>query len=211
MLKLTTEDRKVIGLLLSPSWLSAVIAITLALVISIGAIVAFEIHNDSLTQQLLTWQQTSKPQEKLTTPDQIVASEKPTIQTSWPLLVLWSMTGLLVYSIAAGIIHSFAKAEEVRESLNYMNSEPKALLATTAEHLILRVLGSILLVGSAIAFWKLIVPYSITASHAAAADLFSLDGVLFTLISFSLILVSAHALTICLRLALGTVRVFPDA
>ncbi|MEK7594499.1 MAG: hypothetical protein AAB436_02590 [Patescibacteria group bacterium] len=210
MIKVSAEDRKVIELLLTPSWLSGMIAIVLALVISGGAIIAFEIHNDSLTQQLLSWQQ-DKPEKPLTTPDQIVVAEKPTLQSSWPLLVLWSLMGLVVYAIAAWIIHSIAKAAEVRESLKYVNAKPDALLTTTAEHLVLRILGSVVLVSFVVVFWKVIIPYSITAAHAAAADLLSLEGVLYGLLSFSLVVVSAHALTIALRLALGTVRVFHDA
>ncbi|MEK7059565.1 MAG: hypothetical protein AAB971_02305 [Patescibacteria group bacterium] len=207
MPSLTKEDRQLLGLLLSASWLSGLVAIVVALLISVGSIVIFEVHNDSLTQQLLSWQQ-SQPQPALTTPDQLVASEKPTLQTSWPLLVVWSLTGLLVYAIAAAILHSLARVEEVRESLDYVNARPKALLASTAEHLLLRVLGAVILVGFVVAFWKLIVPYGITAAHASAADILSLEGVLYALLSFSMVVVSIQAMTISLRLALGKPRVF---
>ncbi|MEK7599784.1 MAG: hypothetical protein AAB462_02005 [Patescibacteria group bacterium] len=208
MFKLSTDDRKVIELLATPSWLSGVITIVVALLISGGALLVFAINNDSLTQQLLSWQQDT-PQPALTTPDQLVQTQKPTLGSSWPLLVLWSLAGLAVYAIAASVIHSIARAAEVRESLNYTNIKPKLLLTTTAEHLILRVIGSLLLVGFAVAFWKLIIPYSITAAHASAADILSIEGILYALLSFSVVVVNLHLITISLRLSLGTVRVFP--
>jgi hypothetical protein len=211
MFRLADDDRRHLGLLLTPSWLSGLVAVVVGLAFSIGVVVVFEANNSSLQQQLLAWQQ-NQPQKALTTPDQTLPqSDKPTLQGSWPLLLLWSLAGLVIYAIAAAIVRSLARAEELRESLDYVNARPRAMLAETAEHLLLRGIAAVVLIVFLVAFWHQVVPYSITAAHASAADVLSLDGGLYALLSFALIALSIHVQTILLRLALGRARVFPEA
>jgi len=208
MIKLSSEDRRAIGLLLTPSWLSGLVAIVIGLVISAGVITAFELHNSSLQQQLITWQST-QPQRALTTPDQTINSnDRPTLQGSWPLVLLWSLAGLVVYGIAAAIVQSIARAAELEKSLDYVHANRHSMLAETAEHLLLRLTAVIVLVVLAVVFWRQIIPYSITAAHASAADLLSIDGGLYALLAFVLIAVTVHVQTVFLRLALGRARVF---
>ena len=207
-LRLSSQDRHEIGLLLTPSWLSGLIAVVIGLTIGVGVIITFEAHNSLLQQQLLSWQQ---PQAALTTPSQtLTQNDRPTLSGSWPLLVLWSLAGLVVYIIAASIVHSLAQAEELRESLDYVNAKPRSALASTAEHILLRIIAVILLVVFLIAFWHQIIPYSITAAHASASDLWSLDGGLYALLAVALIAISIHIQAILLRLSLGRARVFGD-
>ena len=208
MPKLSAEDNRLLKLLLTPSWLSGLVAVVAGLTISVGVIVAFEAHNSLLQQQLVSWEQTL-PQPALTTPGQAVPqSNRPTAQNSWTLLLLWSLVGLLVYGLVATMVHSIARAEGLRESLKYVHANPRTLLASTAQHLLLRSIAAITLAGFAAAFVKQVVPYGITAAHASAADVMSLDGGLYALLSFALIAVSLHLMTILLRLALGRARVF---
>jgi amino acid transporter len=209
MFKLSDEDSRQISLLVKPSWISGLVAIVIGLIISVGVIVAFVAHNSVLQQQLLSWEQ-SQTQPALTTPSQTLPENNhPTLQGSWSLLILWSLAGLVVYVIAASVIHSLARAEELRESLDYVNARPKAMLASTAEHLMLRTIAAIVLVVFGVTFWRQIIPYSILASHASAADVVSLDGGLYALLSFLLIVISVHVQIILLRLTLGRARVFP--
>jgi hypothetical protein len=208
MPKLSAEDNRLLKLLLTPSWLSGLVAVVAGLVISVGVIGAFEANNSQLQQQLVAWQQT-RPQPALATPGQTVPQDnRPTGQNSWTLLLLWSLVGLVVYGLVATTARSLGRAEGLRESLNYVHANPRTLLAYTAEHLLLRSIAAIALVGFAAAFVKQVVPYGITAAHASAGDVMSLDGILYALLSFALIAMSLHLMTILLRLALGRVRVF---
>jgi hypothetical protein len=208
MPKLSAEDSRLLKLLLTPSWLSGLVAVVIGLTVSVGVTVAFEAHNSQLQQQLVTWEQTL-PQPVLTTPGQAVPqNNSPTAQNSWTLLLLWSLVGLLVYGLVTTIAHSIARAEGFRESLKYVHANPPTMLAATVEHLLLRVIAAVTLVGFATAFLKQIIPYGIAAAQASAGDILSLDGALYVLLSFGLIAVSLHFMTILLRLALGRVRVF---
>jgi hypothetical protein len=210
MIRISSEDRRLLGLLLTPSWLSGLVAVVLSLVISVGVIGTFEAHNSLLQQHLLSFQQ-SKPQRALTKPsDALPQNDHPSLKTTWPLLLIWSLVGLLVYIMAASIIHSAGQAEDLRESLDYVNARPRAVLASTAEHIVMRVVATILFIIFTFEIWHQVIPYSITAAHASAADVWSLDGGLYALVSFVVIGASLHIDTILLRLALGRARVFSE-
>jgi hypothetical protein len=208
---LSKEDKNLFGQLLAPSWLSAMVAIIVGLIITLGVLIAFSVNNSSIQRQLVGWQQSQpeKPQKALTTPDQIVRSDdKPKLQDSWPLLVVWAGVGLLVYAITAWVIHSLGNAESLRESMGYVNARPREQLRAAAGHLILRGLALAILVILVYLFFHEVIPYSITAAHAGTVELPSTTGGLYALLSFLIIVVSIQMQTIFLRLSTGRVRVF---
>lgn len=208
---ISQADKKLFGELLAPSWLSAMLAITVGLVITLGVLLAFSFNTSAIQRQLVSWQQSQpqKPQKVLTQPGQIVTTdEKPSLKDSWPLLVVWAGVGLVVYAITAAALHSLSDAEALRESMGYMNAHPDQQLRVAAGHLILRGLALVVLVVLVYLFFKEVIPYSITAAHAAAVELPSLTGGLYALLAFLIIFFSIQFQTIFLRLATGRVRVF---
>lgn len=208
MFKLSDQDRRLIGILLTPSWLSGLLVIVAGLVVCVGVIAAFEAHNSPIQQQLVAWQQ-NKPQPALTTPEQVLPeNDKPSLRGSWPLLVVWSLIGLVVYAIATTIVGSIARAEQLRESLDDVHARPRDLLESTAEHILLRVVALIILLVLVQIFVKQLLPYSITAAHASAADVLSPSGALYALLSFAMVTISLHVQVIFLRLTVGRVRLF---
>jgi len=207
MFKLSPEDSRQIGLLLRPSWLSGLVAIVVGLIISVGVVVSFEVHNSLLQQHLVSYQ--DKPQPALTAPGQSApASSHSALASTWPLFLVWSLVGFLVYMMVASIVRFASEAEDLRESLDYVNARPQSVIAATAEHALLRVVAGILLVSFTVAMWKQIIPYSITTSLAGVSNLASLDGGFYALLSFLLIAVSLHVETILLRMSLARARVF---
>jgi hypothetical protein len=203
---LETKDKKIISLLLSPSWFSGVLAVIVGLVLSVGVIVAFSANNSSIQQQLVSWQQNQPEVARTYQPD----ANKPNLKNSWPLLIVWSVIGLIVYTIAGAIIHSISKAEQIHESLGYVHANPDKMIKLTTEHVIMRVLAAISFGIILSLFIKNVIPYSITAAHASAADALSATGVLYALLSFSIVVVSLHLQTIFLRMSLGRARLFSD-
>src|SRR4051812_20164232 len=103
------EDRRVLGSLLSPSWLSGLVAVLVGLGITVGTILTFSFDTSAIQQQLLSWQQ-HQPSHALTTPDQFVSDPKPSLQNTWPLLLVWGAVGLLVYVLAINVIQALSNA-----------------------------------------------------------------------------------------------------
>lgn len=209
MFRITQKDLKLIGLLISPSWLSALIGVVVGLFVCIGVIAVFTANDSSIQRQLVAWQQSQpvhSPEPYVPDPE----ANKPTLRNSWPLLIVWSVIGLVVYIIAGSIIHSVSKAKQIHESLGYVNANPDKMIKMEAEHIFLRVLAAISLGILVSLFIKTVLPYSITAAHASAADVLSVDGLLYALLSFAMIFVDLHLITIFLRLSLGRIRLFSD-
>lgn len=208
MSALNEADKNHLNLLLTPSWLSGLLAVSAGLIITIGVIVVFSLHTSGVQQQLTAWQ-INKPQRALTTPDEVLAeNDRPSLSQSWPLVVVWAGIGLAVYAVAAAIVRSLSNAEDLRESLDYVNARPHELLKETIEHAALRFAAAILLVALTLAMIKKVLPYCITASHASAGDILSPVGILYMLLSFAVLVISLHIETILLRLTLGRVRIF---
>lgn len=206
MVNLSPEDRKTISLLLSPSWLSGLVVVFVGFAITAGVIISFSVYNSPIQQQLITWQQ-SQPKPGPSAYDERPLTEKPSLQNSWPLIAVWAIIGLGVYFIAASIIRSLNNAVELKKTMNYVNAKPDKILHTAVEHAILRIIASLILIGLFVSFLRHVMPYSITAAHAAAADLISVEGIVYAFLSFAVVIVSLHMQVIFLRLSLGRVRV----
>lgn len=208
MHKFSKEDKELVGQILTPSWLSGLIAVVAGLAISVGVVVAFHYNNTSIQQQIITWQQ-AQPQRTLTTPDQeLVENDNPTLQGSWPLILLWSAVGLVVYAIAAYIVHTIQSAKQLKDSLDYTNINRTTVLKSTIEHLLIRFIALVLFVCGCSLFVNRVIPYSITAARVTAIELLSVSGLISAILSFASIAISLHILTILLRLSVARARVF---
>jgi hypothetical protein len=213
MLRFDKHNRQALAILLSPSWLSGLVAIVAGLLVSVGVIVAFSVNNSPVQQQLIAWQQ-HQDQKPLTQPNEVVVhQDKPVInlRDSWSLMVVWGMVGLAVYAIGASIVSSLSRAETLRESLTYVNAKPGALLKDAAEHIVLRLLATAILGILLLLLVKQVLPYSITAAHASAADILSGTGLLYAFLSFALVAFTLHLQTIFARLAVGRLRIFSES
>lgn len=210
MIQLAPEDKRALALLVTPSWLSGLIAVATGLFITFGVITAFTLSNSTVQQQLVAWQQ-SQPEPVRTAPDPYSAEVKPSLQNNWPLIIIWAGVGLIVYAVAASIMRSFTRAAELKKSLNYVHAKRELLLRDAAEHIALRVVAALILGFILSEFFRQIIPYSITAAHASAADFFTVEGILYAFLSFAVVALSLHIIAIFLRLALGRVRVFTDS
>ena len=202
------QDKQLFTLLISPSWLSGMIAVMAGLVFSVGVIMVFSLNTSAFQRQLVVWQQ-DQPQRELTQPGTYVgSSEHPQLKDSWPLLAVWAGVGLVVYMITAALIHSLSDAAAIRQSMGYVHANPKKTLEVTAGHIILRLIAAVALVFMVKIFIDQVIPYSITAAHASASDLLSLTAALYAFLAFAIVVISLHLQTIFLRLSLGRVRVF---
>ncbi len=202
-----------LNVILSPSWLSGLLAVIAGLIVTGGVILAFTANNSQVQQQILVWQKTTTPSSEpaLTTPDEVLQeNDKPTIQGSWPLLIFWSALGLVVYVIAMFITKSIKDAEAFRESLDYVHADKHVMLQGAAIHIALRLAIIGLWILFTVMFIKLIIPYCITTAHASAGDIISPHGIAYALASFLVIVLSVHLHAVFMRLTFGKARVLSN-
>lgn len=205
---ISKQNQTIINQLLSPSVLSGMVALLAGLLITGGVLIAFTTHTSAVQQQLIAWQPHDTPRA-LTTPHQtLVENDKPTLKGSWPLLVVWSLVGLVVYGIAMAIAHSIGSAKELSDELEYVNAKPVLELEVAVEHFLTRLVSGAITISLLVIFVKRVIPYSITAAHAAAAEILSISGIEYTVLSFAIVVVTLHITTVFARLAVGRARIF---
>ncbi len=205
---ISKQNQKLIGNLLAPSQLSLAVAILAGLVVTVGVLIAFETHVTAVQEQLRAWQPPATPKALTQPGETLTQNDRPTLQGSWPLLIVWSFVGLGVYAVTMRIIHSITSAKELVDSMDYVHAKPQLQVEDAVEHFVLRAVSMAMSVILGVIFIERVLPYSITAAHAASADFSTATGALYVLLSFAIVVVTLHVETIFLRLSLGRVRVF---
>jgi hypothetical protein len=194
--------------LLTPSWLSGLVAIMAGLAMSVGVIVAFHVANNSFRQQLTALSQTQQHQQTLTQPGELPPAQNNSLQANVPVLVLFAFAGVAIYSIATGLVNSVRSLAQIRREINYVNARPKSLLKEFSEQAGLR-LGALLVWALfTTVFVRRIIPYAITSAHASAVTVLSVSGIKDAFFAFIVVTLSMHLHAIFLRLVSRRVRVF---
>src|SRR5579884_3679658 len=176
--RLNSFYRQAGGDVFTPSWLSGLIAVASGLIMVVGVIVAFSFSNSQVQQQLVALQNTTVP--ALTQPGQNPpGNDARSLQNTWPLIAIWAVVGLVVYFVVEAIVNAVRSVTELRQQLDYVHAERNALLRVTVESLVIRLLAAVLWLVFIELFLKRIIPYSITAAHASASDLHSLNAALY--------------------------------
>lgn len=209
-----TNDLGVFRVLLTPSWLSGLIAIVIGLVVTAGVIVAFSFTSSEFSQQLATWQQTRvKPTPVLTTVGQAppTVENASSLQSNWPLLAVWGFIGLAVYFIAVEIIGVIRTTSEIRAEMDYVNIQRESLLKDTLAHLGLRLGALALWLGFTILFFKRLIPDAIAAAHQSASHTSTFYGLAQALLAFAIVVISLHLHAVFLRLTLRRARAFSSS
>jgi hypothetical protein len=204
-------NQKLLIALFTPSWLSGLLAVTTGLVVTVGVIVLFSLHNSQVQQQLVGLQNTAQ-QSALTLPGEAPPNAGTnSLQNTWPLLAFWSVIGFIVYFVIETIVKALSNFAELQDELHYVHAKRDVLLKTTIEYLLLRIVAAVVWLVFIDIFFKRIIPYSITAAYASASSPLSFNSFLYALISFVMIALSMHAHAIFLRLALRRPRVFSSS
>lgn len=194
--------------LLLPSWLSGGLAILTGLALSIGVILFHKLDPGHVYQQLLTLR-SAPAQPVLTVPGQSVPQLSNSLQTTWPLLAFWGLVGLAIYFVFETMVKLVNDAKQIREGLDYVNSQPHQLIRTTVEYLLLRLIGAVLWLLSFDVFLKTIIPYAISLS--SDAETAKLSKAIPDLIGiFALTAFLIHLQAVFVRLAFRRVRVLSN-
>ena len=156
--------------LLTPSWLSGLLAILGGLIVTGGVIIVFNFNNGPLRQQLITLENTNNSQPALTLPGQAPPETRNSLQNTWPLFAFWGMVGLAVYFVVESIIKTITEAEEFSRELNYVHAKRAKMIWSLVEGLAFRFVSIIVWLIFLDLFIKRFIPYSITAAQASVGS-----------------------------------------
>jgi len=180
--------------------------VLVAILVTGGSMVTFGLNHSAFKQDLIGWEQSHT--DSLSITGQSTQSVNPTLENSWPLILVWAGVGLLTYTVASSIVRFILESIEFRRELNYVHANRKSMVAVTLEHLFMRLVSAILLLILILLFVYHVLPYAISAAQASAGHALSSTGIRGAVFSFVLTMLCLYFATILLRLSIGKARIF---
>jgi hypothetical protein len=201
------HSRQFARLLLTPSWITVVTSVVLALVTT--AILFFQgyYQGSDLQQQFLQWRTTTDSNSPSSAASSLQHSTAGVVGYI-ELFIFWYAVGTVAYLLGVAIYRTIRSANETRQDSYFVNMSRSAFLRALYLRLAVRFVSVAGWVGYAVLTLKLLLPYLLGALHVADEH-FPSAGAFGLLIGSNLgLLLVIHVHVIFLRLSLGRPRVF---
>lgn len=201
-------DSRLFRILLTPSWLSGIVDVVFSLALSLGTILMSNYQTSSIRLDFLDYQA-----GHITYTYQRVgnALSANAFIGNLPLLIFWSLVGLVVYLFVSNIFAAINNTAELKDELDYVHVDRKELIWTAVMHLGLRIAILGVWIVYILFFIHHLLPYCIAASLAASSHFSSLQNAVYITLAVVVMTIGLHINTVLLRLLLFRPRVFTDA
>jgi hypothetical protein len=131
----TNLDLTLFRILLTPSWLSGLVDVSIAVLLTAVTIVATIYQTSSIRLDYLQYQAGHVASTYESVNNRL--SENNFV-SNLPLLIFWSLVGLIVYLFAANIFTAIHNTAELKTELQFVHTDRKKLLWTAMVHLLIR-------------------------------------------------------------------------
>lgn len=201
-------DSRLLTMLVTPSWLSGVVAVVGALGIIIGTMLSAQFEGSSLQAEYLKYQSTASPANYNDATDNFFGSG---FINNLPLLIFWALIGVVVYLFAVSIFNAVRHTAELKGELEYANVNRRSLLMQAGMHLAIRLVALIVWVAYINFFLHQIVPYCMAATLAGMSQITTWQGIGFIILAAVVLVLAIHLHAIMLRLIVLRPRIFTKA
>jgi hypothetical protein len=195
---------RLLVLLLTPSWLSGSIAVLSALVLSVGTLIIVRYQSSSIRLDYLSYQASHISHVDQELGNQVLTNS---FIANLPLLVFWSLVGMVVYLFVSNIFAAIGSTAEFNEELNYVHADRRHLLHQAFEHLAIRLAVLAVWAVYLLLFFHQILPYCIAASLVGSAYFSFWQSASYLGLAMGVMMLAIHLHTILLRLLLFRPRV----
>lgn len=185
------HDRRLIGDLLKPSYLSAALAGGSAIIITGAAIVSRLYWSSGWLADTL---RTIRDSNKYVLDGHTGSGDSPINKIL--LFVFWACVGLAIYFLAVGIVRAVGEVRELEEESSYLHNDRRAIMRNFVTRFLIRVGALVLLLVVVWLYLREVLPYVLSATKLSGVTAQSL---LTYVAGFGLLIVMAHLLTILLR------------
>jgi hypothetical protein len=201
----TNIDLTLFRILLTPSWLSGLVDISIGVLLTAVTIVATIYQTSSIRLDYLQYQAGHVASTYESVNNRL--SENNFI-SNLPLLIFWSLVGLIVYLFAANIFTAIHNTAELRTELQFVHTDRKKILWTALVHLLIRVCVLIIWVIYILFFIHHIFPYCVASAIAASGHDGFLMNAEYALVGTIVMVAALHLHAILMRLLLLKPRSF---
>jgi len=201
-------DIQLLGVLITPSWLSSIIDFLFSLAVILGTTVLSRYQGSSIRNDYLQYLNDNHDSIYRSVNSGILANP---IVSNLPLLIFWALVGLIVYLFAANIVAAIRSTAALKDELEYTNVDRHSLLWQAGGHLLIRIIVLVVWLLYLQFFFHHVVPYCVAATLAGLSQLPNLVGIGYIVLAFLVLLVTMHLNTILLRLLLLKPRLFSKA
>jgi ABC-type multidrug transport system permease subunit len=204
------RGRPELGLLISPSWLSGLLAVVTALAVVIGTVISVQYQGSNL--QLLREAQT-KQQQPINDSFQEVGSSlsKSQLISDIPLLILWGGVGFVVYMFTINLAAAFKRAIDFEHELDYVHADRDQMIRHAIVHAVFRF--------AVLVAWflylqftlRVLLPYVVALGYAGAGATINRQSGIYLVTGVLLLALGIHLHTVLLRLVMLRPRIFGTA
>ncbi len=199
-------DTEKIRMLLTPSWLSGSIAFVCSLLLTFSVILISLYQSSSIRVDFLSYQESQLLDTYHKVNNSLSANS---IIGNLPLLLFWSLIGLIVYIFVSNLFTAIYHTAELKDELEYVHVDRRKLLISAVSRLLIRVGVIIIWILYFIFFIHYVFPYSIASALASISE-HGLQGISYGFLSIFVMFVSLHLFTVFFRLVLLRPRVFSN-
>lgn len=194
--------------LLTPSWLSNVLGLFVGLVVVAGAIIMSHYQGSQLQQEIFEDHSQSAGTATGSYHTIINNISNNHVIGVAPLFILWAGVGLAVYYFAVNIVGALTNVLQLKHQLNYVNASRQALVRQAVTRLVVRLLALLAWFGFIKLSLDIVLPYVLSAAHAASPTLASPSNIAIALLAVIIMYADVHVHAVFLRLMALKPRLF---
>jgi hypothetical protein len=205
------SSRKLLTSLLTPSWLSGLLVVTISAVAIVGT-VGMNYYSSHGLQGLFNLHGIGSNASVSSTSQELSTNfSASTAVSDIPLFIFWAGVGIIVYSLASNIVSALRDVVDIGEELNYVNVNRRTLVRTAFGRLAIRVV----ILGVWFAFLRyttrVILPFVFSITHVSTGHVSTVMAIGYPAAAIGILIICLHIHTILLRGLLLKPRLFSQA
>ena len=206
----TKINHRLLGFLITPSWLSGMFVCLISIGVVTTIVVAAQLSGSNLREAYVNYETNRNTTDMYA--DNAYDGSDTTVHrliSSAPLMAFWSLAGVVVYLLASNIITAIQHAKQVQDGMNYVNTNRAALLKTVIVHFFVRCAVFAIWFLYILFFLHWIIPYVLAA--ATVGGQLTVSGVGVAALAIVVMAFSLHLHIVFLRTLLLKPRIFSRA
>ena len=197
-------DRRLLTMMLLPSWLSGVIDFSITCIICVGTVLLADYQSSSIRLDYLNYQaaRISAAYQDINT-----SLSRNAFFANLPLFAFWAIVGLVVYLFVTNMYGAIGSTAKLKTEMGYVHANRAKLIREALIHLAIRTAVLIVWILYILFFLHRILPYCLAASLIGTSHIQLLISGSYVMLGIAVMAVALHIHVVLLRLLLLRPRI----